>query len=1118
MSQEIEATKRVRDTLDFVLKPVLEPFVEANMKARHGNRWLQMCSRSAGAGLADPLDVYGLCKTILDNWQSVFGDRYERKASQKVRRLVSTVFDARNAVSHLTLPISDADALTYLHAMVELAQALKASEAAMAKLNAAYGAQRTSGLQVPAATVASVAAPARQGLELTGNGGGDGKTLKPWVDVALPHPDVIANRFKEAEFAADLSAVDTGHATDGYATPVAFYGISYLTEGLRRVLTSAVQRLAGGGGDPVIGLQTSFGGGKTHTMLAIYHLARHLSEGGDPNALPGLSDILDRAGVATLPVPKIAVFVGSAEGADVPLRVAGGPRVHTLWGYVALRIAGQAGLDIVAEAEAARTNPGSKLLVDLFKLAGPSVILLDELTVYARQLEDLRFEALLSFIHSLTEAAKQVPGILIVGSLPESNAEAGGDRGIAALKRLEPTFGRVQTPWLPASGDETYEIVRRRLFQPLDSEGERARDETVKAFHDLYRRNQADFPPAAREARYLELLRLSYPIHPDLFDLLSKEWASLEKFQRTRGVLRFMANVIGVLWHARSQEPLILPGRLPVGHDRVRASILYPLPPAFAAVVDREVDGDGSLPAQIEAAKPTARITRDRAMRRAARAVFLATAPQEGAANVGITNDRLRLACAEPGDQLSTFVEAVDELARQAAYLYEEAGRYWFSTQPTLNRLADDRARAFQPHEVDQKIAAQLTEDAKARGLVGFTKVHAAPDDPVSIDEAEAMALVILGPKYHHVGKGVTPSPAVDAVTEALTRCRSSQRRYRNNLVFVAPDQGQLDTAREVVRKAMAWRSIVDDARLQESMTRGQSKDAEDKVKSQSEAAAKAIRAAWSHVIYPIKSETAGTAFDLENTVLTSRDRTSIPAAVYDKVKADSLVKERLGPEALWSHLEPIWPADRPHLPLAEVAGWFGTYPYLPKLRDRVVLDAAVRDAVASTDPKFGCAAAFDEGTGKYADLTWGRRPPDVFAPTALIVRANPAKAQLAAEARQPTGAGDGGGPGPGPSPGPGPGPVPGPMPPQPPGPVGPKKPKRFYGSIDLDTMRPVKAFEAVVNAVVLELQRNPGAKVKLTLEVEAEAADGFEADDVAVVRDNAKQLRFRADATGFED
>jgi hypothetical protein len=602
---DIEGTKRVRDTLDFTLKPVLDSFVEANMKKRHGLRWLHYASRSAGQGPNDPLDVYGLLKTILDNWQEVFGSCFDQKTKNRARTRISMVFEARNATAHLNLPLNDDDALSYLYAMQDLATLLKAPEVILNKIRAAHAAQR--GGSPAAAAPAQAPAPAVPAARLFADEAPRAETgLKPWIEVALPHPDVIANRFKEAEFAADLFAVDAGHASEGYGTPAAFYGITYLTEGLSRVLVAALQRLAGMGGDPVIGLQTNFGGGKTHTMVAIYHLARHLADGGEARELTGMAGLMHRAGVTTLPKPKVAVFVGSAEGVDVSLTLKGGPKVYTLWGYFAWRIAGERGLALVAEAEAARTNPGSALLVELFKLAGPTVILLDELVAYARQLPDERFEALLSFVQSLTEAAKMAPGVLVVGSLPESDIEAGGERGVQALRRLQAVFGRVHSSWLPAAGDETYEIIRRRLFQALDAEGEKARYKTVKAFHDLYKSNAAEFPPEAREARYLELLKVSYPIHPELFDRLSKDWASLEKFQKTRGVLRFMANVVGVLWHSRTSDPLIMPGGIPVSDQRVRASVLYPLDNGFTAVVDREVDGAGSLPERMRRTRPAA--------------------------------------------------------------------------------------------------------------------------------------------------------------------------------------------------------------------------------------------------------------------------------------------------------------------------------------------------------------------------------------------------------------------------------------------------------------------------------------------------------------------------------
>ncbi|MDF0697485.1 DUF499 domain-containing protein [Rhizobium sp. MC63] len=1114
---DIEGTKRVRDTLDFVLKPVLEGFVEANMKKKHGPRWLHYASRAAGSGPNDSLDAYGLLKTIIDNWNDVFYACFDRKVMHKARNQVSVAFDARNATSHLNLPLSDAEALNYLFAMLQLAEILKAPAATIEKVKSAYTEQRNTGIEsgrVDPATptvnkVLETAAQPQLGLTAPE---ASTSALKPWIEVALPHPDVISNRFKEAEFAADLFAVDAGLAGEGYATPSAFYGMTFLTEGLKRVLMTAVQRLGGSGGDPVIGLQTAFGGGKTHTMLALFHLVRHLQEGGDPQSLPGIRDILDRAGVATLPKPKIAVFVGSSKGTDVSLNIKDGPRLHTLWGYIAWRIAGEAGLRLVADAEAARTSPGSELMVEVFKLAGPSVILLDELTMFARQLDGDRFEAFLSFIQSLTEAAKMAPGILIVGSLPESKAEAGGERGERALLRLEVVFGRVQSPWLPASGDETYEIIRRRLFQSLDTEGEKAREETVKAFYNLYKSNAVEFPPAVKEARYLELLRLSYPIHPELFDRLSKDWASLAKFQRTRGVLRFMANVVGVLWHAQSRDPMITPARIPVAHERVRASVLYPLDPAFGAVVDKEVDGDGSLPGLMEA-NPSRRISQARAATRAARAVFICSAPLVGQPNAGVTGQGLRLACAEPGDQLAIFGEALRELTERATYLYEEAGHYWFSTQPTLNRLADDRARALPDHEIDAAIADVLRDDARAAS--GFHRVFAAPDDPVAIDEAQALSLVILGPEHAHTGRGPEKSPATDAVDDALTRCRSSQRRFRNTLIFVAPDLAQLGTARDVMRKAIAWASISSDDRLQQQMTQAQSADARDKAKTNRDSAQKAVRAAWSHILHPVKTDIPGKPFELEHNQISSRDRPAIPAMVYDKAKADGIALEKLGTERLWLALKPIWPADRPHLPISEIVSWFASYVYLPKLRDRVVLEGAIRDSLAKLDPQFGFAESFDDATGRYHKLIWAKDPPGMNLSTGLIVREAEARRQLedaeAAVLRPTSGGATSVSPGQ-------------PLPlvqstsPVASAPVGPKKLRRFYGSVEIDMVRPVKSFDAVLNAVIMELQRTSGAKVKLTLEIEATAADGFDEADVSVVRDNARQLKFKPESTGFDD
>ncbi len=323
------------------------------------------------------------------------------------------------------------------------------------------------------------------------------------------------------------------------------------------------------------------------------------------------------------------------------------------------------------------------------------------------------------------------------------------------------------------------------------------------------------------------------------------------------------------------------------------------------------------------------------------------------------------------------------------------------------------------------------------------------------------------------------------------------------------------------MRRALAWESIGADPRqnsradkrLQDQMTQAQLADARDKARNSRDGAVRAVRTAWSHVLFPVESSEAGKPFDLDHIAITARERSNIPAAVYDKAsaKGDGIIKELLGGETLATRLAELWPAERPHLPLSEIADWFATYVYLPKLRDRVVLETAIRDALAKLDPKFAYAEAFDEATGRYAGLLWQKAPASVGAipQSALLVRPEIAVEQLRATAAPPQ-------PIPEPT-APNGGAIRDPIPPASPAPSSNQKPRRFFGSVEIDMVRPVKAFDAILSAVVMELQRTKGAKVKLTLEIEADAEDGFSDADIGVVRDNARQLKFKAESTGFE-
>ena len=308
-------------------------------------------------------------------------------------------------------------------------------------------------------------------------------------------------------------------------------------------------------------------------MLALHHLAGAVDAGYRPQELAGMAPILEAAGVNKLGRVKQAVFVGTHKGAAEAMHTEGDREIRTLWGYIAWRLGGWEAVDSIADSEAARTNPGSERLIPILRSAAPCLILMDEVVAFARQLRGLEYDAFHAFIQSLTEAAAAVQRVVVVGSLPESGAEVGDEQGMDALRRLEKIFGRVQSAWTPASGIETFEIVRRRLFQPLDEVGEKARDETVRAFRRLYRENRADFPPEVREAAYEEQMRRAYPLHPEVLRRFSGDWSVLDKFQRTRGILKIMANAVYALWSGESNAPLITPAMLPFRDTKVRTAL-----------------------------------------------------------------------------------------------------------------------------------------------------------------------------------------------------------------------------------------------------------------------------------------------------------------------------------------------------------------------------------------------------------------------------------------------------------------------------------------------------------------------------------------------------------------
>jgi predicted AAA+ superfamily ATPase len=1027
---------------------------------------------------------------MIDNWQSCFKDTFK----QKTRTDVSKALDGRNAVSHTSSEILAADAISYLTAIRGVAEAISAKtviDGVRPLIDDQIKAAAKAMGVAPEIAVKKLSEPVAPQLEL-----GDGKYVwKPWRDVAPPHPDVMAARFVEAEFAADLSTVARGEGEDTYRDPREFFRITFVTGGLRKVLESAIERLAGKGGDPVIGLQTSFGGGKTHTMLGLFHLANAKS----PETLPGLADIFKDVSVTTLPRHSSpVVFVGTAAGANQPITIEGARTVRSLWGLIAVKLGGWKAYEKIRASDEARTNPGSEALIPILKEAAPCLILLDEVVAYARNLDGIPYDGFISFLQSLTEAAKAVPGVLVVGSLPESGAEVGNQRGREALLSLEKVFGRVQSAWTPAQGTETFEIIRRRLFQELDAEGVKARDQAVKAFVSYYKNNTGDFPTEVRDRAYEPQLIAAYPVHPDLFRILQTDWSALEKFQKTRGLLKMMAQIVYRLWRDGHNAPMILPGDVPLTDDKVRTNVLLPIVEGYDAVIAKEVAGDVSKPAQIEARSPS--VGKNKAVTRAATALFMATSPH-GSTNRGMEIARLRMACAVPGEQPSQFSEALRRLGENAAYLYSAGENYWFSPIASLNQEAEDRAKAFSAAEVEAEIITLIRAEEKHRGM-GFLRVHGAPDDPLGVEDAYEAALVLLPPSAWQRGRD-PDTPAMKLAADIVEHRGPGQRRNRNRLAFLAPDQAALEDIQNVVRKRLAWASIVRDARGLLQLPPAQEDDAKKKLAEQETAAVNAVRRGWKHLILPQEvqpgSANVARGFDLEPVALTNRANDPEPLAqlAWKKCEADGLIVSRLG--VLDNDLKKVWQASQPHVAVRQLRDWFVQYPYLSKLRDPQVLAKAITEALARADAKYAIADRFDDAKGEYVGLQVGRLVEINLNSEMVLVRCEVAEAHLAKQGTQVMAGGSGVA---------GQGPLVAQQQPRGAAVTAPLRPRRFYAKVTLDPNRPTPLVSNIAQSILSELDRVRGTTITLTLDIHAETGQGFPEDVESVVRDNATSLR----------
>jgi len=1120
-----------------LLPGALIPFVEKRLENAIPGHWQpQLAKRVNGLNVKDGRIVWDqatLLKTIMFQWKEAFATAL----GPAERSWVSELLDVRNRLAH-DEHFSYDDAERALDTMRRLMESINAAEPA-----AQITGMRDTILRTKFAELQrneERRKTLRSGIQVaTVNG------LLPWREVVQPHGDVATGDFQQAQFAADLGKVHAGSAPDEYSNPGAFFSRTYLTDGLRNLLIGAARRLSEQGGDPVVELQTNFGGGKTHSMLALYHMA-----GRTPaRDLPGLDQLLEEEELDVPETVSRAVLVGTSRGpldvlnvdaANTDGKADGKRKIRTTWGELAWQLGGAGAFDLIAENDAKGIAPGSNLLEKIFRNCAPCLILIDEWVAYLRHIYGVEglpsgsFDTNLSFVQSLTEAVKASPGTLLVASLPASQIEVGGDGGQEALTRLKQTFSRVESSWRPASQEESYEIVRRRLFQEIPGDMHPHKDNTLRQFARLYRDNSNEFPQGCADENYRRKLEKAYPIHPELFDRLYETWGTLEKFQRTRGVLRLMAQVIHELWINGDPSAMIMPGSVAIGSERVGPELLRYLDTNWQSIIAGDIDGQNATPYRID--RDTPNLSRYSATRRVARTIFMGSAPTSTEQNPGLDDRQINLGVVQPGEKPAIFGDALRRLANQATFMHSDRGRSWYSTSPSLNRIAADRAGqqedAFILLEIDRALTTHVNGLVNGHAGRGhFDAVQVAPSSSADVpDEPGGVRAVVLGVEHPHTvarntgagagaGGRATKEPATkepatssQALIEArdiLTKRGATPRVWRNTLVFLCADARRLDDLKDAVRWNRAWDSIVKDVQRLD-LKQSDEATAKEKLLEAGETITTRLRECWCYLLYP-RQDDARAEVEWVARKIPAQD--GLLSTASKSLEKDEGLLTELGPTRLDRDLQrhKIW-KGKPHLPLKDLWDHLNRYTWLPRLQHRSVLVKAVQAAVSQVIPgPFAYAGRFDESTGTYPGLLIeaAANAPVVIDSESVIV--TPDVAERHRPAPRPTSGGedpagqdttngtgkDGtakGDTGKGNTDSPDPEKLP---------------PTRFTGTVSISAERPARDMNRIVDEIVDHLKTQPSARISLRLEIDADLPDGMDPAKVRTLRENATTLGF---------
>ncbi len=639
-------------------------------------------------------------------------------------------------------------------------------------------------------------------------------TLKPWRQVINPREDLCSGKPLDAsEFAVHLDHVRDHRAPLDYQDPKRFFARTFLTTSLTDLATQVVRRLSGETTETsaVFNMATQFGGGKTHALTLLYHLAQM---GNDATRLPGVQRILDKAEIASVPQAATAVFVGTdfdsvagRGGED------GTPLRHTPWGEIAFQLGGVESFNAVAEHEKQLIAPAGDVIRKMFPKDKPCLILMDELMNYASRNRKSGLGAqLYHFIQNLSETARGEKNVVVAISIPSSMDLEMTPEDHTDYERLKKMLDRVGKAIMISAESETSEIIRRRLFewdpQQLTADGRvmLSRDAlaTCSEYAEWMQAHRQQIPNWFPVDNAQKEFEATYPFHPVALSVFARKWAALPRFQRTRGILRLLA-----LWVSKTyqegykylhRDALIGLGTAPLDDPTFRAAMFEQLgQDKLEVAITTDICGKGDSFATRLDEEAVEAIKKARLHRKIATTIFFES--NGGMAKGEATVPEIRLAVAEPNLDVGNVETVLETLGTSCYFLTIERNKYRFGLSPNLNKLIADRRASIVAEKIEETIRAEVQKTFTAG--TGIERVYF-PLKTSDISNRPVLTLVVLAPD-----RSMQETSALEWVNTATKECGTSARTFKSALVWAIADSEM--PLREAARSLLAWQAIDDE-------------------------------------------------------------------------------------------------------------------------------------------------------------------------------------------------------------------------------------------------------------------------------------------------------------------